>query len=82
MWFIDKIETTLPSIALDLEKNWTSQWNYNYSFSIDRNGTNKLAFLLYTSTTEDYIKYEDYKGIAEQKISSAYRETYLWIDVI
>jgi len=81
MWFVDKILTTLEYTNIEIRKTKTRQWEYNYSFSINRTGSFKLTFLLFKIPTEEYIKAVDYREIAEQKTSSAYRDTYLWINV-
>jgi len=79
MWFMDSLNTSLPHTDLDIEKEWTPQWEYIYTFNVSRNGSFKLAFLLFTEPTEKYNHDEDYQDIAEQKINSAYRELHLWI---
>ena len=80
MWFIDKITTTLDYVTVDLEHPWALQWQYNYSFVIERKGSFKLAFFLFTNPTENYSYDEDYSNIAEEKMSNAYRDTHLMID--
>ncbi len=82
MWFIYKINIILNHIPIDIEGPWKPQWEHNYTFNISREGDYKLAFLLFTTTTENYSYNEDHKDIAEQKINSAYRENHLWINVI
>jgi len=85
LWFLDKINTTLKSIPMNLEGTWTPQWEYTYSFHINRKGTYKLAFLLYTTETQNYIRNFDYKTIATEKVdeheTTAYSIIYLWITV-
>jgi uncharacterized membrane protein len=81
MWFIDKIVLTLNHTATS-EKEWKMQWEYNYIFQIKRKGEYKLTFLLFTTPTEKYIPYEDYKSIAQQKIAAAYERTHLELNVI
>jgi len=82
MWFIDKINIMLTHAPADIERSWEPQWEYNYTFNIDKPGENfKLAFLLFTRLTGDYSFDKDYKDIAEQRISGAYREIYLYINV-
>jgi uncharacterized membrane protein len=81
MWFLDSLNISLPHRELDIEKEWTPQWEYIYTFNVSRNGSFKLAFLLFTEPTEKYKHDEDYQDIAEQKINSAYRELHLWIDI-
>ena len=81
MWLMNKINITLDHTDVDIEKKWTPQWEYNYNFSINRTGTYKLAFLLFTKPTEHYEHDKDYNSIAEQKINNAYRELHLWLTV-
>jgi uncharacterized membrane protein len=81
MWFIDKKTIILPHIDIDIEKSNITQWESDYSFPITRIGSYKLVFLLFTTPTNKYIVNEDYKNIAAQKISSAYRELHIWINV-
>ena len=81
-WFIDKINVTLDHESTDANGLWKPQWEYNYTFNIDKAGEDfKLAFLLFTTPTEGYSYDKDYKNIMKQKINSAYEEVYLWIDV-
>ena len=81
-WFIDKINVTLDHESIDANGLWKPQWEYNHTFNIDKAGEDfKLAFLLFTTPTEDYSYDKDYKNIMKQKINSAYEEVYLWIDV-
>ena len=81
MWFVDKIMTTLEHTNIEIGKTTAPQWLYNYSFSINRTGSYKLTFLLFTIPTEEYNKDVDYRDIVEEKISTSYREAYLWIYV-
>jgi uncharacterized membrane protein len=81
MWFVDKILTTLEHTNVEIRKTKTQQWEYNYSFSINRTGSFKITFLLFKTPTEEYIKNVDYRDISEQKTSSAYRAVHLWINV-
>ena len=81
MWFIEKMETTLDHTSLDMEEPWISQWETNFSVLMEKNGSFKLEFLLFTTPTPEYEFNADYKDIAEEKIKSAYREVHLWIDV-
>jgi uncharacterized membrane protein len=85
LWFLDKINSTLPPEPINLENFSESQWEYNYTFHINRKGNYKLVFLLYTNQTQNYIKNEDYKTIAAEKVdeehTTAYRSIYLWINV-
>ena len=82
MWFIDKITVMLNHTPADIEQRWEPQWEYNYTFAINKTGENlKLQFLLFKVPTEDYNQNEDYHDVAAEKINSAYRETHLWITV-
>ncbi len=81
MWFINKITQPLNNTPITNDKEWKSQWEYNYTFQIKRRGEYKLTFLLFTTSTPDYHYYEDYKNVAEQKIQYAYERTYLTLYV-
>jgi PKD repeat protein len=81
MWFLDKLTTTQEHTDIDIEKPLIPQWKYNYSFIINRSGTFKLAFLLFTTPTDDYMIDEDYQDKAENILTRAYRELHLWVDV-
>jgi uncharacterized membrane protein len=81
MYFLDKIQTQLKHTAINIEGSWEPQWEYNKTFSIDKTGNFKLAFLLFKESTEEYDYSIDYKDIAKEKIDDAYRETHLWINV-
>ena len=79
MWYIDTINVKLDST--DIEKQ-LPQWELNYSFSINKTGEFKLAFLLYITPGEKYDFEKDYNDIAKQKIESTYREVHLWLKII
>ena len=81
MWFVDKISTRLSHIDMDTKNIKKSQWEYPYSFIINKTGLFKLTFLLYKTQTDEYIKDADYKDIALEKINTSYRETHLWINI-
>jgi uncharacterized membrane protein len=85
LWFMDKINTTLPSTPINLEELSTSQWEYKYTFNITWKGNYKMMFLLYVTPTQMYSKNDDYMMIALQKVeedtTTAYRTVYLWINV-
>ncbi len=81
-WFMDSITIILAHIPVDIEGSWEPQWEYNYTFSIDKKGEDfKLAFLLFTAPADTYSYDEDYSNIIEEKIDSAYRETHLFVTV-
>ncbi len=79
-WFMEKIETRLNSTPVNIEDEWQPQWEYNYSFIINKTGTFKLAFLLFKNETEDFVVGKDYPEETE-RINEAYRECHLWITV-
>jgi uncharacterized membrane protein len=81
MWFMDKINIMLNHIPIDIEESWEPQWEYNYTFDINKMGDFKLAFLLFTEPTQNYSTSKDYNDIVEEKIEGAYRENHLWISV-
>jgi uncharacterized membrane protein len=85
LWFTDKLNSTLPPEPINLENVSEIQWEYNYTFHINRIGHYKLVFLLYTNQTHNYIKNKDYKTIATEKVdedhTTSYRSIYLWINV-
>jgi len=77
MWYIDTITKVLDYSNI----KQLPQWEYNYSFSINKTGNFKLAFLLFTAPTEKYSFVKDYSDITERKIQSAYKEVHLWISI-
>lgn len=81
MYFIDSIQTTLNHTQINIEETWKPQWEYNQTFSINKTGYYKLAFLLFTNETNNYQSNYDYKEIANEKINEAYRSTHIWIKV-
>jgi uncharacterized membrane protein len=83
-WFLDKISVMLNHTPVDIEGLWTPQWEYNYTFRIDKEGENlKLAFLLFITPTKETYNYDtDYKDIIKEKINNAYRKTHLFITVL
>lgn len=81
MWFVDKILVRLNHSDVDINNINNGQWEYPYTFNINKTGSFKLTFLLFTTSTDDYIKDLDYKEISEEKINNAYREIHLWINV-
>ena len=82
MWFMEKISQTLNHTPPTNEKEWNPQWEQNYTFQINRKGEYRLTFLLFTTPTQEYIQYEDYKHLAKEKIEDAYQRLYLYITVI
>jgi uncharacterized membrane protein len=85
LWFMDKIDMSLPSLPVNLEEMNNSQWEHNYTFHINRRGNYKLVFLLYTSQVYHYSKGIDYIAnateIMNEEHTTAYRNLHLWINV-
>ena len=82
MWYLMTMTTTLPSQPVHTEEPWNPQWSHNYTFRIDKPGTFKLAFLLFTTPdTTPYRTDTNYSDIADQIITRAYRETHLWLTI-
>jgi uncharacterized membrane protein len=81
MYYLDTITTNLTHQPINIEEQWHPQWTCNYTINIDRPGTFKLAFLLFTTSNAPYITNTNYNTIADQIINSAYLENHLWINV-
>jgi len=81
MWFMTKLQVTLPSFQESTEVIWKPQWEHLYNFSINRTGKYTLEFLLYTSPTQEYNITENYSNIAAKKIQNAYESSYLWLNI-
>ena len=79
-WFMGKIEVSLDSIPINIEKEWEPQWEYNYTFNIDKIGRFKLAFLLFMGKTGEFEIWKEYPEEVN-RIDEAYRECHLWISV-
>ena len=47
MYLLDRFNVTLPHKPVNIEGNWTPQWETNYTFSIDKPGKWQLWFLLF-----------------------------------
>jgi uncharacterized membrane protein len=82
MWFMDKFSIELNQSTKDKEHIWIHQWEYNYTFSINRTGNFRLVFLLYKIPTEEYNHQQDYRELAKEKFYSAYKSLYLWLNVV
>lgn len=72
MWFQDEIRTTLNHSSIDADGAWMPQWEYNYLFNINKTGTFKLLFLLFTTPTQEYEKDFDYKEREQEIMNSGY----------
>lgn len=47
MYFFDRFNVTLNHTPVNIEGNWTPQWEKRYTFSIDKPGRYKMWFLLF-----------------------------------
>lgn len=47
MYLMDTFNVTLPHRPIDIEGNWTPQWEMNYTFKINKPGRWQLWFLLF-----------------------------------
>lgn len=56
--YMDDFNVTLEHAPVDLENDWTAQWETNYTFSAPVSGNFKLWFVL----LEDGVPYAPYKG--------------------
>ena len=75
MWFMDSIKVMLN------HTEEITQWEQNYSVLIDRDGSFKLAFLLFTTPTEGYLVGEDYLVRAEIIFDGTEKELDVWVNV-
>jgi uncharacterized membrane protein len=76
MYFFDRFSVTLNHTDIDIEGNWTPQWELPYTFSIDRPGRYKLWFLLFKDAVPplpfEPEKMKEYTGTeAEKRIIDA-----------
>jgi uncharacterized membrane protein len=76
MYFFDRFSVTLNHTDIDIEGNWTPQWEMPYTFSIDRPGRYKLWFLLFKDVVPplpfEPEKMKEYTGTeAEKRIVDA-----------
>lgn len=78
MWYMDKQTILLNATAVDTDAAWTAQWERNYTFAVNRNGTFKLAFLLFTHPTQSFTPGADYPA-ERGRPAEAYREVHLWV---
>ena len=47
MYFFDRLSVTLNHTPVNIEGNWTPQWELRYTFSINKPGRYKMWFLLF-----------------------------------
>jgi len=76
MYFFDRFNVTLDHTDVNIEGNWTPQWEIPYTFSIDKAGRYKLWFLLFKDDIPPLPskpeKMKDYTGTeAENRIMDA-----------
>jgi len=81
MWFVENIIIELPHIPIDIEGAWEPQWEYNWTALLNKTGSYKLAFFLYTTPQEMYNTANDYHLITQDKIDTAYRSVHLWVTI-
>ena len=62
LYFMDSISVTLDSIPVDIEGNWTPQWERVYNFSINQSGNYKIWFLLFKEPVSPPVEMEEYAG--------------------
>jgi uncharacterized membrane protein len=69
MLFYDSFNITLNSTEPDIEGNWTSQWELDYSFSVDVEGHYKMWFLLLKDQQEfQGVRYQDYANTGMEEL--------------
>ncbi|MBE8539387.1 DUF1616 domain-containing protein [Geoglobus acetivorans] len=76
MYFFDRFNVTLNHTPVNIEGNWTPQWEMRYTFSIDKPGRYKMWFLLFKGEVPPLPskaeKMKDYAGTeAERRILDA-----------
>jgi uncharacterized membrane protein len=81
IWYLDTFQTQLNHVPIDIEGPWQPQWETNYTFAINHIGTFKLAFLLYDTEENIFNPDTDFSPDPEEKLSSAYRDTHLWLTI-
>ncbi|MBO8183278.1 MAG: DUF1616 domain-containing protein [Archaeoglobus sp.] len=68
MFFVDSFSVTLNHTDVNIEGNWTPQWEKVFNFSINRTGSYKLWFLLFKDAAKgNYSKDFDYAGTSEER---------------
>ena len=71
MYFFDRFNVTLDHMPINVEGNWTPQWETTYSFSINKTGKYKMWFLLFKETLPPLPtkpeKMRDFAGTAAEK---------------
>jgi uncharacterized membrane protein len=81
-WFMNAYTIKLEHAPVKSEAVWKPQWEYNYTFNINKKGEHlKLTFLLFTTQADTYNHDIDYKDIIADKLINAYRETHLFVTI-
>jgi len=80
LWFLDSWRVALNHTKVDVEGEWTPQWEEPYQFVLSSPGRYKVAFLLFTGDTESFQTGQDYRERRE-RLEGAYREIHLWVTV-
>ncbi|MBA2869068.1 DUF1616 domain-containing protein [Methanococcus maripaludis] len=70
MHLMDEINVTLDNRAVNIDENWTKQWESNYTFSVGTSGNWQQWYLLFKNT--DNEEFETLKNLKpEEKITLA-----------
>jgi uncharacterized membrane protein len=56
MFYFDQLDVVLDHVPVNLEGDWTPQWEYNYSFSVPIEGQYKLWFFLFLDQVPWYAE--------------------------
>jgi uncharacterized membrane protein len=80
-WLMDELVVPLNHTDITNEKSQLKNWEYNYTFTINRMGYHKLVFLLFTIPSEGFDPRLDYKDTIGLRLQNAYRELHLWLYV-
>ncbi len=72
LYYMDSIVVSLESIPVNVEENWSPQWERKVNLSINKSGKYKLWLLLFKEETTPPTWMEDYAGTSyEEKIIAA-----------
>ena len=80
-WFLNKKNVVLNHSVIDIEKRWTPQWEYNYSFNINKTGFYKIAFLLFKENDEEYDYNVDYQDIIKKRLDDSYQKCHFYLEI-
>jgi uncharacterized membrane protein len=81
MWYFDKINITLQDFVKTKGDVWSPQWEFPYSFNINKTGKYSLNFFLFTEPTLEYDSIQNYKSIASEKISDSYENLFINLEI-